>query len=169
VPLSIEDRLSVQDAVTRYAYLADYDGTEEDFLGLFTEDGVLGSPISGEHSGVDGIRKFARGLIKRREDVQMRHYMTNLTIDGDGDHATVKAHMLQFMTYRAPIRPRPGLVTEFLFAGRYDFVLRKVDGRWRIQRRTVYVDAQAKPKAEGLSTERGISQAAVGEEGGDRP
>lgn len=142
MPLSLDDRLQIQDLLIRYTYLADYGCTEEEFLSIFTEDAVLESPISGVHVGVEGVREMARKLIAGRGMRQFRHYATNFHIEGDGDEARLRAHMLQFVTPLETHEPGAKLVTEFLYTGNYDCRVRRVNGRWRIASRTVIVDSQ---------------------------
>jgi ketosteroid isomerase-like protein len=143
MPLTLDDRQQIQDLLVRYAYAIDIDGTEEDLQRIFTDDAVIDSPIHGGHSGVEGIRKFAGHVREMREEVLSRHYLSNFIIDGDGDSATLKAYFVQLITYRKPRPPRRNRITEFLFAGNYDCLARKVDGQWRLARRTGYIDAES--------------------------
>jgi hypothetical protein len=143
VGLTPEDRQQIQDLLIRYTYAVDLDGTEEDLVAIFTEDAVLDSPISGHHAGVEGVRLFMRKAQARRLEMQTRHYATNFRIEGDGDRATLRAYMMLLMTNRKPQPPHRHRTTEFQFAGHYECTARKVDGKWRLDRRTVYVDSES--------------------------
>jgi hypothetical protein len=145
VALTLEDREQIKDLLIRYTYAIDMDGSEEDLLAIFTEDAVLLSPISGHHAGVEGVRLFAQKAKARRAEMQTRHYATNFLVEGDGDRATLKAYLVVLMTNRKPHPPHRHRVTEFQFAGHYDCTARKVDGTWRLDSRTVYVDSESEP------------------------
>ena len=139
MPLSMEDHQQVQDLMVRYAFAVDIDGTEEEFLKIFTEDALLIGP-KGHHEGVQGIKDFARRIVGRKE-IQLRHFITNCLIDGDGDRATIKAYFVEFLTYKNLIPPKHIRTSEVLYVGTYDCVARKVDKVWRLQERIVNVDA----------------------------
>jgi hypothetical protein len=85
MPLSLQDRLAIEDLMARYAYAIDVDCTEEEFLDLFTEDAQMISPYSGVHEGVEGVKLFRSKFVPRRGKLQIRHVITNFLIDGDGD------------------------------------------------------------------------------------
>ena len=92
---------------------------------------------------MEGVRLFMRKAQARRLEMQTRHYATNFRIEGDGDRATLKAYLVLLMTYRKPHPPHRHRVTQFQLAGHYDCTARKVNGSWRLERRTVYVDTES--------------------------
>ena len=141
MPLSLEDRMAVQDLMVRYAYGIDVECSEEEWLDLFTENAVMTSPFSGVHEGVEGVKAFRAKFLPRRGKTQIRHVITNFLIDGDGDRATLKAYFIELKTQLelSPSDPKPK--TEFYFAGSYDCIARKINGRWKLERRTVNIDA----------------------------
>lgn len=138
--LGLEDRQQIEDLLIKYAYLIDVEGTQEQFLSIFTDDAVLDSPISGHHAGIDGLREFYRKVLERRGDRTTRHLITNFVITIDGDSATLKAYLLGVTTSLEPRLPSTGRTTELLWAGSYDCALRRIDGHWKFERRTVSVD-----------------------------
>jgi ketosteroid isomerase-like protein len=143
VALSIEDRLAVEDLMVRYAYGIDVDCTEAQWLSLFTEDAVMISPLSGHHEGVEGMKKFRERFIPRRGKTQIRHIITNVMVDGEGDTATYKAYFFEFKTEISASAPK----TEFLFAGSYDCTMVKRGKDWKIKRRRVYIDDRPEPRS----------------------
>jgi 3-phenylpropionate/cinnamic acid dioxygenase small subunit len=139
--LTWEEKLDLQDLMARYAAAIDMDeGTEEEFLDIFTEDAVMESPMSGHNVGTVGLKSFFAKAMENRKQMMMRHYITNYRITGDGDQANIKAYFINLVTYRKPRRPKMPRVTEFLFAGLYDCTAVKSGGTWRIQRRIVRID-----------------------------
>jgi len=135
--LELEDRLAVQDLMYRYAYGIDVDCTEQEWLDLFTENAIMTSPYSGVHEGVEGVKQFRNKFVPRRGKIQIRHVITNLLIDGDGDCATIKGYFVELKTDLQATKPK----TELFFAGTYDCLARKIAGKWKLERRAVSVDA----------------------------
>jgi len=142
MPLSQEDRQAVHDLMVRYTFAADIEGPEDDLVALFTEDALMDSPVSGHYTGSDGVRAWFRRLNGVRRNVQLRHYLSNILIDGDGDRATLKAYFVETKMDLEAIAKGAKVVPEFLIAGHYDCVARKSGGRWRFERRTVNVDGR---------------------------
>jgi len=139
--LPVSDRVEIQELMARYAWCMDMGSTDEEFLSIFTTDAVLDSPISGHHAGVEGVKQFHAKNGEIRNEVLMRHFISNYVIDGEGDRARLRAYFILVMTPRKPRRPRPVRETEFVFVGGYDCEAVKLDDAWRLKRRTVTVDA----------------------------
>lgn len=135
--LTLEDRLAVQDLMVRYARGIDVDCTEEEWVDLFTENAVMTSPYSGVHEGVEGVKQFRNKFVSRRGKIQIRHVITNFLVDGEGDRATLKAYFTELKTDLQATKPK----TELFFAGSYDCVARKIGRKWKLEHRTVNVDA----------------------------
>jgi SnoaL-like domain len=135
--LSLEDQELVRSLLVRYVQAVDSAESEEDFVRLFTEDAVLDGP--GFHwEGHDGVRDFAQRVLQYRKDVQIRHMLANLLVDGDGDHARVRAYYTEYCTYSAPPKRVPR--SELMYVGTYDCRARKVGGEWRLETRQFQAD-----------------------------
>lgn len=143
---TLEDRQAVQDLLVRFAYAVDVECTEEEFLDIFTEDAIMDGPFTGYSQGREGLLKFIRGTFGRRSRVQVRHVLTNFLITGDDREAGLKAYFLGFKTEFHPEPPKEP-VTELLYAGHYDCAARKVNGTWKLARRTIRLDTKPEKKA----------------------
>ncbi len=100
---------------------------------MFAPDGSLQSPAVGEYAGRDAIRAFAeRFAAFRRNGSQLRHVISNLAVQVDGDRATATCYLTVFLTRDGKSR--------LLAPGQYECELRHVDGAWRFQRRVVKHD-----------------------------
>jgi hypothetical protein len=51
----------------------------------------------------------------------------------------LKAYFLEFKT-QLELPPNTERKTEFFFGGSYDCDIRRVDGKWKMKRRTVFID-----------------------------
>jgi len=129
---SVEDRLAINDLFVRYTTALDA-GDVETIVACFTEDGALESPAVGVYSGRQGIRDFAIRFARFREaGSQLRHFISNLAVQVDGDEARATCYLLNVIT-------RDGK-TELLAPGRYDCRLAKVGGEWLFRHRLVVLD-----------------------------
>jgi uncharacterized protein (TIGR02246 family) len=129
---SVEDRTRIGDLFARYMWAIDT-GDVDTLAGCFTEDGALESPAVGQYCGRSSIRAFAQRFAAFRErGSQMRHVISNLLVDADGDLASAKCYLVVFLTKDGASR--------LLGPGRYECDLRKVDGQWLFQRRLVVMD-----------------------------
>ena len=129
---SIEDRLAINDLFVRYTGAIDT-GDIDTLVDCFTEDGSLQSPAVGEYAGRVAIRAFAlRFAAFRRNGSQLRHVISNLVMQVDGDRAHASCYLLVFLTKDGASR--------LLAPGQYECELRKVDGTWRFQKRVVKHD-----------------------------
>jgi uncharacterized protein (TIGR02246 family) len=129
---SVPDRLQIDDLFIRYTCALDA-GDVETLVGCFAEDGSLVSPAVGEHKGRAAIREFARRFARFRErGSQLRHVISNLRIDVDGDRGHARCYLVVFLT-------RDG-ASRLLAPGTYDCELVRSDGQWLFQRRIVTMD-----------------------------
>jgi len=129
---AIEDRFGISDLFTRYTCALDA-GDVDTLVDCFTEDGALISPAVGAHSGRPAIRAFAERFARfRANESQLRHVISNLMMQVDGDHARASCYLIVFLTRDGESR--------LLAPGRYDCELRKVGDAWRFQRRVVTHD-----------------------------
>ena len=163
-PLSVspELQIGVEHVLYYEAYLLDQRRFSE-WLELFAEDAtytitvreaVQSSAESGSLLGeaspplVDEDRTFLTTRV-RRLDTQLahaeqppsltRHLITNVLVHGgSGDEIRVSSN---FQVYQARID-----ISEHVFYGTRDDVLRSVDGQWRIVRRHVVLDTSLIPR-----------------------
>lgn len=131
-PVSIEDRLAISDLFVRYTCALDT-GDVDTLVDCFTPDGRLVSPAVGEYAGHAAIRAFAERFSEfRRNGSQLRHVISNLMIQVDGDRGHATCYLIVFLTRDGQSR--------LLAPGQYDCELRKVGGAWRFQNRIVRHD-----------------------------
>ncbi len=131
---SVADRLMINDLFVRYTMALDA-GDVETIVGCFTEDGALESPAVGIYSGRQGIRDFAVRFARFRErGSQLRHFISNLAVQVDGDQARATCYLLNVITRNGK--------TELLAPGRYDCRLARVGGEWLFKHRLVVLDQE---------------------------
>jgi ketosteroid isomerase-like protein len=129
---TVEDRLMINDLFVRYTTALDA-GDVETIIGCFTDDGALESPAVGIYSGRRGIREFAvRFAWFREAGSQLRHFISNLAVQVEGEQATATCYLLNIITRNGK--------TDLLAPGRYDCRLAKVDGEWLFSHRLVILD-----------------------------
>ena len=110
-------------------------GDVETIVGCFTEDGALESPAVGVYSGRQGIREFAERFARFRErGSQLRHFVSNLAVQVDGEEARATCYLLNVITRNGK--------TELMPPGRYDCRLAKVGRRWLFKHRLVVLDGE---------------------------
>ena len=128
----LESRIAIEDLFSRYMWAIDC-GDVAGVAGCFTEDGSLESPAVGAYSGRDQITAFAERFARFRErGSQLRHVISNLMVDIDGDTATAQCYLVVFIVENGDSR--------LLGPGRYECDLRRVDGAWYFARRLVVMD-----------------------------
>ena len=134
---STEDWIKINDLFIRYTTSLDH-GDVDGVVGCFTENAVIDSPVIGKFTGRAGILKFAtrNAEFQKQQGVQLRHVVSNIRIQVDGDRARAFCYLLDFQT-------RAGK-TELLSPGEYDCDLVKIDGDWLFERRLVVMDVPFK-------------------------
>jgi uncharacterized protein (TIGR02246 family) len=131
----MDDRTMINDLFVRYTTALDA-GDVETIVACFTEDGSLESPAVGVYAGRQGIRDFAMRFARfRAGGSQLRHFISNLAVQVDGDRARATCYLLNIIT-------RDGK-TDLMAPGRYDCQLAKVDGEWLFKHRLVVLDGEA--------------------------
>jgi ketosteroid isomerase-like protein len=126
--LSSDDRAAIGEVLARYCHAIDF-GRWDDLRELFTADGRLDMAPMGVFEGRDGIRKFTDQM--QAAGIVMRHFVTNLVVQGDGDRARVESYVLA-------ISGQPGNTRQT--TGQYEDDLVKETGRWLIRSRRVKLD-----------------------------
>ena len=129
MPLSIEDKLEIQELAARYNHAVD-SGDGAAYAATFTDDGVM---AAGEMKleGRDALEQFAKGFGQSQNSP--RHVISNIVVEGDGDHATLRAYIQMFVMDNG----RQQIAT----AGKYNDDLIKKDGKWRFVRREFIADS----------------------------
>ena len=128
--LSLEDRLDITDLVARYNQAIDFRDAAA-YADTFTDDGVF--QISGQPE-IKGREKLMR-MIERLGPPNSRHWINNITIEGDGDEAVMRCYLMFLRDLR---------ITSMGF---YVNTLRRIDGRWKFARRDYTPDAVPGPAA----------------------
>jgi hypothetical protein len=125
------DRVMIQDLLGRYAFAIDYDSHDPAaWAALFTEDGRFEIPIMQVVvEGRAALRDFAAGL--QRTIPGLHHVMTNLVVDLDGDRATGRCQLNEFLL-------RPEAIYNNL-QGWYEDAYVRDGRRWRFRSRKVFV------------------------------
>ena len=94
----LEDRLAINDLFVRYTTALDR-GDVETLVDCFTPDAALDSPAVGRHAGHAAIRAFAERFARFHEaGAQLRHVISNLAVEIDGDHARATCYLLNVLT-----------------------------------------------------------------------
>jgi uncharacterized protein (TIGR02246 family) len=129
----LEDRLAISDLFVRYVGALDV-GDVETVVACFAPDATLVSPVAGSHTGHAAIRAFAERFARFHEGgAQLRHMISNLAVEIDGEVARATCYLIVFVTRDSK--------SELLPPGRYECDLVKTDGEWRFTRRVVTHDA----------------------------
>ena len=132
----MSDKELINDLFVRYTTALDA-GDVETIVFCFTEDGALESPAVGIYAGRDGIRAFAERFARFRErGAQLRHFISNLAVQVNGDEARATCYLMNVITRNGK--------TELMPPGRYDCLLAKVNGAWLFKHRLVVLDGEAK-------------------------
>ena len=121
-----EDVEAIRQIVARYCHLIDAARVDE-WLELWADDGAM--VIDGDRT--EGRDAFARPRWRARPTMGMRHVVTNVVVDVDGETAT-SASYLQLVVGGRPPNP--------VMSGRYADKLRRVDGEWRFVERALIAD-----------------------------
>jgi uncharacterized protein (TIGR02246 family) len=132
----MDDRQMISDLFVRYTTALDA-GDVETIVGCFTEDGTLESPAVGVYAGRQGIREFAERFARFHErGSQLRHFVSNLAVQLEGDEARATCYLLTVITRNGK--------TELMPPGRYDCRLEKIGGQWLFGHRLVVLDGEFK-------------------------
>ena len=123
------DRVMIQDLVSRYAFFGDY-GPNESWVDLFVPDAKW--EIAGTGIVVQGREQLSQLVTTVRDHAPGVHHMqSNLVVDIDGDRATGKVALNEFLLRAEQIYSNA--------QGWYEDAYVKVDGRWRFERRIAHL------------------------------
>ena len=128
MPLTVEERQNVHDAMVRYTFAADVAPDEVVLRSILTEDVEFVTPM--------GVFRGDAALARLLDDtshatLQARHLLTNVLIDGDGDRAQLSAYFLRIRNESSVDGDR--MVDQTV--GSYLCLFRRVDGVWKMARR----------------------------------
>lgn len=127
----IEEKELIRELYVRYALCIDAD-RREDWVACFTEDGVFDSKRLGRHAGRYALIEFMRLYKEYQGGVQVRHVISNISVQIDGDRATGTCYLTYYHSKNGK--------SELLAVGGYSDKLRKIDGKWLFEYRKVFVD-----------------------------
>lgn len=130
--LSVEDRIAIQDVVSRYAWALDT-GDVEGFVACFASDGELVWDTFERPEawrGPEALRHFAAFLRDQPMSAGRQHHVTNLLIEPASEGARGKAY--------AAVALRQGDGPHLLHVmGWYEDLYRRENGEWRLARRII--------------------------------
>lgn len=137
MPLSIEDRLAIQDLEVLYCHFHDSKQPQRIADEIFTKDATLDFG-TGIVTGREAIRAFFAGF---GGIMGTSHNISNFIVEGDSDTARCQSHCLAWHWLERPddADGRPSLhASDALAVGGYQDELRRTPDGWRISaRRTV--------------------------------
>lgn len=122
--LDLADRFDIQELFALYGYLVD-DNRADEWVALFTADGVFDVPGLARFAGRDEVRKVI-DMVAAGSQGKWRHQLTNVLAEPGDEPGTARVRM-------------NGLVTDWsgdpatMTFNDYRAQLRKIDGQWRIE------------------------------------
>jgi len=132
VAIGTTDRVEIEDLVARYNKAIDT-GDAKSWAATFTGDGEFHG-IVGDFVGTDELVAFVEAYSTEEQYAEFaaaQHWVTNIVLEGDGEHAEMFAHVMMVAG-----NAEGGRV---ILVGHYEDTLRKVDGRWLFAKRVVCV------------------------------
>ena len=128
----LEEKDAIRETMARYCFHFD-GGHIDEWVGLFTEDGIFDRGDYGVQSGEEALRAFFSGYPLPDGTPRLMHIISNVIIEVNGNEARSQSYVLV-------VRPnKDGALVNGL-AGRYQDELVKTDGRWRFRVRKVFFD-----------------------------
>jgi ketosteroid isomerase-like protein len=122
--ISTQDRLDIGDLYARNAWAFDT-GDVDAFVATFAEDAIL--DLASRHEGHAAIRRLANDAAKYDPLLpRSQHIVSDLTIDGSGDHARTRAYVTR--VHRLPGRSRNNC--SIVWCGYEEDVLTRTNGQW---------------------------------------
>jgi 3-phenylpropionate/cinnamic acid dioxygenase small subunit len=126
------DRLEIEDLFARYAHAAD-EYNAKAWLDCFAVDGIFEFAVANQHIqfiGQAALHEFIDAHIRLLPGT--RHAMTNHLVEIEGAKAQHRCTITGTLS-------RPEKVYTFISGG-YESHLEKVDGEWKILKRTAHAD-----------------------------
>jgi ketosteroid isomerase-like protein len=126
----LEDKDAIRELMARYCFHIDAAEFEE-WLQLFTEDGVFEVVNLGRFAGREQLRQFLGSIPLTDGLPMMKHCVMNEIVEVTGDTAAARAYIVVV---------HGGEHVSVRVAGRYEDRLRRVNGRWLFAERKAYLD-----------------------------
>lgn len=139
-PTYAQDRAEIEDLMSRYLYAFDWQDADA-YAATFAEDGVLefAGGIERGHAALGQVMRDMAVREKAKADAsfpyrrhRVRHYVTNLVLEIEGDTARSTSYWWEFNNDARAGRPYLGTY------GHYEDELKRVNGRWLFTHRKVY-------------------------------
>jgi uncharacterized protein (TIGR02246 family) len=130
--LSTSDRVEIEALVARYNKAIDT-GDAEAWAATFTKDGAFHGVI-GDFAGTEQLTGMVEAYATEEQFADFakaQHWVTNIVIDGEGDDATMFAHVMM-------VSPEPD-GGKIILVGHYEDHLSRVDGQWLFAERNVRI------------------------------
>jgi hypothetical protein len=127
----MDDYAQIRELYAQYCWTLDERRFDE-WLHLFTEDGVVEGPNYGRHVGPPQLRQFIAKYKATTGMFQVRHMVSSIRADIQGDTATGSCYVINYRTHRGR--------TELSAIGGYRDKLRKVNGQWLFSERQAFWD-----------------------------
>ncbi len=131
----LEDMLAIQRLLTDYGRTLD-DRDSAGFARLFAREGEWVAPPDFRTRGPEAIQAMIDRLLANTPPSGRAHYITNLSIDIDGDQATAHCRFVL-------VEPIADGSPRIRLSGHYDDELVREDGHWRFLCRTLTPDLKA--------------------------
>lgn len=118
------DRFQIADVLCRYAFAID-DQNWADLRHVFTPDCVA---EYGRFGSFDGVEAVIAWMEPAHQGLTTQHAMANIVADVNGDAATARSYVT--------VTLQPAGAPMFRTGGQYVDALQRIDGAWRITRRS---------------------------------
>jgi len=126
----LEEKDAIRELLARYCFHFDL-GAFDDWIALFTPDGVFDVGPMGRFEGHVGLRQFLKNVPLTEDLPLVKHCVMNSIVTVDGANATAQS-------YAVVISAGPPL--GLTLVGRYEDRLVKTPHGWRFHERHVHFD-----------------------------
>lgn len=131
-PLSLDDRIAIQDLVARYAWALDT-GDIDALIACFTPDARIVEEVFEDPDiweGHDGIRRISEHYRNAKGFPGRQHHTSQLLVEGDGEAADARSFVFVTECHGEP----PYLLR---FTGYYQDKVVKTGGAWLFKERII--------------------------------
>ncbi len=127
------DKTAIAELIARYNFAIDHDDYQG-WANCFAPEGIFDGMI-GKFDAHRELDRFTSEVKRLSADSpNLRHYVTNILTDVDGDTARSKCFLMMTSTTKES-------GTKVVIAGEYEDQLVKHDGKWLFSYRKVHIDA----------------------------